>query len=206
MNIETIINAAPVIPVLTIERVEDARPLAEALVKGGLPALEVTLRTDAAMAAIAEIAKVKGAFAGVGTILTPEHVEQSKAAGAVFGVSPGSTASIIDAARANDLPLLPGAVTASEVMHLADLGFEFQKFFPAEAAGGTPTIKAFSAPLPQITFCPTGGISPANAESYLSLPNVRCIGGSWIAPLDLIRSGKWDEITERARLAAALRR
>lgn len=196
--------AAPVIPVLTIDRVEDAQPLARALVAGGLPALEITLRTDAALEAIAAIAEVEGAMAGVGTLLTPAQVRDAKAAGAIFGVSPGTTPSLISATLEFDLPLLPGAATATEAMRLLEQGFIFQKFFPAEAAGGAPALGSMAGPLPQITFCPTGGVTPENAKTYLALPNTLCVGGSWIAPKALVAAGAWGEITQIARRAADL--
>lgn len=196
--------AAPVIPVLTIERLEDAQPLARALVAGGLPALEITLRTDAALEAIAAIAEVEGAIAGVGTLLTPTQVRNAKSAGAIFGVSPGATPILVAAAQEFDLPLLPGAATATEAMRLLEQGFFFQKFFPAEAAGGALALGSIAGPLPQIKFCPTGGITPENVKNYLALPNALCVGGSWVAPKALVDSGSWDKITEIARHAADL--
>jgi len=202
--IAKICTAAPVIPVLTIDRVEDAQPLARALVAGGLPALEITLRTAAALEAIAAVAEVEGAMAGVGTLLTAAQIRDAKAAGATFGVSPGATETLIQAARDYDLPLLPGAATATEAMRLLEQGFVFQKFFPAEAAGGAPTLGSMAGPLPQITFCPTGGVTLENAKTYLALPNTRCVGGSWIAPKALIDAGDWDQITQIARRAADL--
>lgn len=202
--IAKICAAAPVIPVLTIDRVEDAQPLARALIAGGLPALEITLRTDAALEAIAAIAEVEGAMAGVGTLLTPAQVRDAKAAGAIFGVSPGTTPSLIAATLEFDLPLLPGAATATEAMRLLEQGFIFQKFFPAEAAGGAPALGSMAGPLPQITFCPTGGVTPENAKTYLALPNTLCVGGSWIAPKALVAAGAWGEITQIARRAADL--
>ena len=202
--IAKVCTAAPVIPVLTIDRVEDAQPLARALVAGGLPALEITLRTAAAMEAIAAISEVEGAMAGVGTLLTAVQIRDAKSAGATFGVSPGATHSLIEAAREYDLPLLPGAATATEAMRLLEQGFVFQKFFPAEAAGGAPALGSMAGPLPQITFCPTGGVTPENAKTYLALPNTRCVGGSWIAPKALIDAGDWDKITQIARRAADL--
>ena len=202
--IAKICAAAPVIPVLTIDRVEDAQPLARALIAGGLPALEITLRTDAALEAIAAIAEVEGAMVGVGTLLTPAQVQDAKAAGAIFGVSPGATPSLIAAALEFDLALLPGAATATEAMHLLEQGFTFQKFFPAEAAGGALALGSMAGPLPQITFCPTGGLTPENAKTYLALPNTLCVGGSWIAPKALVATGAWDEITQIARRAASL--
>ena len=202
--IAKVCTAAPVIPVLTIDRVEDAQPLARALVAGGLPALEITLRTAAAMEAIAAVSEVEGAMAGVGTLLTAAQIRDAKSAGAIFGVSPGATHSLIEAAREYDLPLLPGAATATEAMRLLEQGFVFQKFFPAEAAGGAPALGSMAGPLPQITFCPTGGVTPENAKTYLALPNTRCVGGSWIAPKALIDAGDWDQITQIARRAADL--
>ncbi len=202
--IAKICAAAPVIPVLTIDRVEDAQPLARALIAGGLPALEITLRTDAALEAIAAIAEVEGAMVGVGTLLTPAQVQDAKAAGAIFGVSPGATPSLIAAALEFDLALLPGAATATEAMRLLEQGFTFQKFFPAEAAGGALALGSMAGPLPQITFCPTGGVTPENAKTYLALPNTLCVGGSWIAPKALVATGAWDEITQIARRAASL--
>ena len=202
--IAKVCTAAPVIPVLTIDRVEDAQPLARALVAGGLPALEITLRTASAMEAIAAVSEVEGAMAGVGTLLTAAQIRDAKSAGATFGVSPGATHSLIEAAREYDLPLLPGAATATEAMRLLEQGFVFQKFFPAEAAGGAPALGSMAGPLPQITFCPTGGVTPENAKTYLALPNTRCVGGSWIAPKALIDAGDWDQITQIARRAADL--
>ena len=202
--IAKVCNAAPVIPVLTIDRVEDAQPLARALVAGGLPALEITLRTAAAMEAIAAVAEVEGAMAGVGTLLTAAQIRDAKSAGATFGVSPGATETLIQTARDYNLPLLPGAATATEAMRLLEQGFIFQKFFPAEAAGGAPALGSMAGPLPQITFCPTGGVTPKNAKTYLALPNTRCVGGSWIAPKALIDAGDWDQITQIARRAADL--
>jgi len=202
--IAKVCTAAPVIPVLTIDRVEDAQPLARALVAGGLPALEITLRTAAAMEAIAAVSEVEGAMAGVGTLLTAAQIRDAKSAGATFRVSPGATHSLIEAAREYDLPLLPGAATATEAMRLLEQGFVFQKFFPAEAAGGAPALGSMAGPLPQITFCPTGGVTPENAKTYLALPNTRCLGGSWIAPKALIDAGDWDQITQIARRAADL--
>jgi 2-dehydro-3-deoxyphosphogluconate aldolase/(4S)-4-hydroxy-2-oxoglutarate aldolase len=197
---------APIVPVLVVHDVSHARPLAEALVAGGLPALEVTLRTEAALDVIAEMAKVDGGVVGAGTLLTPDDVTRAKAAGAQFGVSPGATDRLLDACEAAGLPTLPGAATASEAMALLERGYDMLKFFPAEASGGAPALKSLASPLPQISFCPTGGVSSANADSYLKLPNVVCAGGSWVAPDALIRAGDWAGITELARAAAALAR
>ncbi|MFS4580846.1 bifunctional 4-hydroxy-2-oxoglutarate aldolase/2-dehydro-3-deoxy-phosphogluconate aldolase [Phaeobacter sp. C3_T13_0] len=197
---------APIVPVLVVHDVAHARPLAEALVAGGLPALEVTLRTPAALDVIAEMAKVKGGIVGAGTLVTPEDVTKSVAAGAQFGVSPGATDMLLDACEAAGLPMLPGAATASEAMRLLERGYDMLKFFPAEASGGAPALKAIGAPLPQISFCPTGGVSPDNARSYLSLPNVVCAGGSWVAPADLVEAGDWEAIRDLARAASQLPR
>jgi len=199
-----ICKMAPIVPVLVVRDVLHARPLAEALVAGGLPALEVTLRTDAALEVIAEMAKVEGGVVGAGTLLTPDDVKAAVDAGAEFGVSPGATDALLRAAEDADLPLLPGAATASEAMRLLERGYDMLKFFPAEASGGAPALKSLASPLPQIRFCPTGGVSPANAESYLSLPNVVCAGGSWVAPDEMVRKGDWAGITELARAASKL--
>ncbi|MAN16004.1 MAG: keto-deoxy-phosphogluconate aldolase [Dinoroseobacter sp.] len=197
---------APIIPVLVVEDAAHARKLAEALVAGGLPALEVTLRTPAALDVIREMAQVPGGVVGAGTLLTPEDVPAAKAAGASFGVSPGATDRLLDACEAADLPLLPGAATASEAMALLERGYDMLKFFPAEASGGAPALRAIGAPIPQIAFCPTGGVSLANATAYLSLPNVVCAGGSWVAPADAVTAGDWTRIETLAREAAALPR
>lgn len=197
---------APIVPVLVVEEVAHARPLAEALVRGGLPVLEVTLRTTAALDVIAEMAKVDGGHVGAGTLVTPEDVVAAKAAGATFGVSPGATDELMDAAEAAGLPMLPGAATASEAMRLLARGYDVLKFFPAEASGGTAALKGIGGPLPQISFCPTGGVNPDNASDYLSLPNVICAGGSWVAPGAAVRAGNWDEIESLARDASQLPR
>ena len=195
----------PVIPVLVIEDAATARPLAEALVAGGLPLLEVTLRSASALEAITEMTAVEGAIVGVGTLLSGEDVRAARDAGAVFGVSPGATDALLDAARAEGLALLPGAATASEAMRLLEHGYSLQKFFPAEVAGGVAALKALAGPLPQIRFCPTGGIGPGNARDYLSLANVLCVGGSWLAPRAAVTAGDWNEITRLATEAAQLR-
>lgn len=199
-------NLAPIIPVLVVHDVAHARPLAQALVRGGLPLLEVTLRTPAALAVIAEMATVGGGHVGAGTLVTPDDVRAAKDAGASFGVSPGATDALLDAAEASELPMLPGAATASEAMRLLARGYDVLKFFPAEASGGVPALKGIGGPLPQISFCPTGGISLGNAQSYLSLANVICAGGSWVAPNDLVEAQKWDEIEALAREASQLAR
>lgn len=197
---------APIIPVLVIDDASHARPLAEALVAGGLPALEVTLRTPAALDVIREMAKVPGGVVGAGTLLTPDDVRAAKEAGARFGVSPGATPRLIAACVADGLPLLPGAATASEVMALYEQGFDMLKFFPAEAAGGARALKAIGAPIPQVSFCPTGGITPQTAPDYLSLSNVICAGGSWVAPKDMVEARDWAGIVALSRAAAAMAR
>ncbi|WP_289150226.1 bifunctional 4-hydroxy-2-oxoglutarate aldolase/2-dehydro-3-deoxy-phosphogluconate aldolase [uncultured Salipiger sp.] len=206
LEAEKICRLAPVVPVLVIDDVAHAAPLAEALVRGGLPALEVTLRTPCALEAIAEMARVEGGVVGAGTLLTPEDVAAAVDAGAKFGVSPGATHRLLDACEEAGLPLLPGAATASEAMALLERGYTVQKFFPAEASGGAPALKAIGAPLPQISFCPTGGVSMKNVNDYLSLSNVLCCGGSWVAPKDKMLSGDWAGIEALAAEAAKLSR
>ncbi|GGE44907.1 bifunctional 4-hydroxy-2-oxoglutarate aldolase/2-dehydro-3-deoxy-phosphogluconate aldolase [Actibacterium pelagium] len=195
---------APVVPVLVVDDVAHARPLAEALIEGGLPALEVTLRTPVALDVIREMAQVEGGVVGAGTLLTPQDVVNAVEAGAKFGVSPGSTDRLLDAYEANDLPTLPGAATSTEAMRLLERGYSAQKFFPAEANGGVPALKAIGAPIPQVSFCPTGGVTPQNAPDYLALSNTMCVGGSWVAPKKLVLAGDWKAITELAAEAAAL--
>lgn len=195
---------APIMPVLVVRDVAHAAPLAKALIAGGLPALEVTLRTPAALDVIAAMAKIPGGVVGAGTLVTPQDVRDAKSAGAVFGVSPGATDALIEACLAEDLPLLPGAASASEAMRLLERGFTTQKFFPAEASGGAAALKAIGAPLPQIGFCPTGGVSLLNAKDYLSLPNVLCAGGSWVAPDALVAAEAWAEIEALAHEAKEL--
>lgn len=203
---EKVCLLAPVVPVLVVEDASTAADLAKALIDGGLPALEVTLRTPAALDVIREMASVAGGVVGAGTLLTPKDVEAAKAAGATFGVSPGATDILLDACEANDLPLLPGAATATEAMHLLERGYTVQKFFPAEANGGAPALKAIGSPIPQIKFCPTGGVSLKNANEYLSLSNTLCVGGSWVAPKDKVNAGDWAGITALAQEAAQLSR
>ena len=197
---------APVVPVLVIDDLAHARPLAKALVKGGLPALEVTLRTPCALDAIRAMAEVPGGQVGAGTLLTRADVKAAKEAGATFGVSPGSTPALIDAACEFDLPLLPGAVTASEIMALLEQGYTVQKFFPAEQSGGAAFLKSIGSPLPQVRFCPTGGIGLKTAPDYLALKNILCVGGSWVAPKEAMLAGDWARITTLAAEAAALPR
>lgn len=199
-----ICNLAPVIPVLVVDDASSAGSLAKALVAGGLPALEVTLRTPAALDAIRAMAEVEGGVVGAGTLVTPADVRAAKAAGAKFGVSPGATDVLLKACEDEDLPLLPGAATASEAMRLLERGYDVLKFFPAEASGGAKALKAIGAPLPQISFCPTGGVSTGNLNDYLGLSNVLCAGGSWVAPADKVASGDWDGIEKLARAAVEL--
>ena len=196
---------APVVPVLVIDDLAHAAPLARALIAGGLPALEVTLRTPVALDAIRAMADVEGGVVGAGTLLTPADVKAAKKAGATFGVSPGATDRLIAACEDEGLPLLPGAVTATEVMVLLEKGYTVQKFFPAEQSGGAAFLKSLGAPIPQVKFCPTGGISLKNARDYLSLSNILCVGGSWVAPKDAMALGDWAAITKLAAEACALR-
>lgn len=197
---------APIVPVLTVEDAETAGDLAAALVAGGLPALEVTLRTPAALEAIRRMARVPGGTVGAGTLLAPDDVKAAKAAGARFGVSPGATDALLAAAEAEGLPMLWGAATATEAMRLLERGYDFMKFFPAETSGGAAALKALSAPLAAAFFCPTGGVTPANAPAYLALPNVLCAGGSWVAPGGMVKARDWAGIEALAREAAALPR
>ncbi|WP_420414404.1 bifunctional 4-hydroxy-2-oxoglutarate aldolase/2-dehydro-3-deoxy-phosphogluconate aldolase [Roseibium sp.] len=204
-KIEAVMTAAPVIPVLVIEDPKKAVPMAEALVRGGLPAIEITLRTPHALEAIDAVNKhVEGAIAGAGTVLTPQQYEATVSAGARFVVSPGATDTLLEAADEHSVPLLPGAATASEVMKLLERGYERLKFFPAEQAGGAAYLKSLSSPLAAAKFCPTGGVSIDKAEDYLKLPNVLCVGGSWIADPKAIAAEDWTGIEERARAAAGL--
>ncbi|MDO5657994.1 MAG: bifunctional 4-hydroxy-2-oxoglutarate aldolase/2-dehydro-3-deoxy-phosphogluconate aldolase [Paracoccus sp. (in: a-proteobacteria)] len=195
---------APVIPVLVVQDALRASDLARALIGGGLPVLEVTLRTEAALDAIKNMSRIPGSHVGAGTVLTPDDAKQAQDAGATFAVSPGLTETLAQACEDIGLPLLPGAVTASEVMRAAELGYDMLKFFPAGTSGGAAALKALGGPLARITFCPTGGVSPQNARDYLSLPNVTCVGGSWIAPDADVASGDWTAIEARAREAARL--
>ena len=203
---EAVMRLAPVIPVLVIGDAATAAPLARALVAGGLAAVEVTLRTPAALDAIRAMAGVPGGRVGAGTLLTEADVKAAKAAGATFGVAPGATDRIVAACEDAGLPLLAGAATASEVMRLLERGFTTAKFFPAETSGGAAALKALGAPLPQMRFCPTGGVSLKNARDYLALGNVLCVGGSWVAPPDLVAAGDWAAVEALAREAAALGR
>lgn len=208
LSIDKIVQVAPVVPVMVVERLEDAVPLAQALYNGGLKVLEITLRTPVALDAIRAMvdALPDDAVIGAGTIVTPDDLKKAVEAGSTFLVSPGTTAELIEAAKASDVPLLPGIATPSEAMNLLAHGFTHMKFFPAEAAGGVSMVKSIGGPLPQITFCPTGGINLAKAPEYLSLPNVACVGGTWMAPKNLIAEKRWDEIEKLAREAAQLER
>ncbi|MFH9132602.1 bifunctional 4-hydroxy-2-oxoglutarate aldolase/2-dehydro-3-deoxy-phosphogluconate aldolase [Streptomyces sp. NPDC017524] len=201
----SVLDLAPVVPVVVLHDAADAVPLARALVAGGLPAIEVTLRTPAALESIrAMAAEVPGAVVGAGTVISPEHVRDTVAAGARFLVSPGWTDTLLEAMKASGVPFLPGVSTTSEVVALLERGVREMKFFPAEAAGGTAYLKALSAPLPQARFCPTGGISLASAPSYLALPNVGCVGGSWMVPGDAVAAKDWDRVARLAAEAATL--
>jgi 2-dehydro-3-deoxyphosphogluconate aldolase / (4S)-4-hydroxy-2-oxoglutarate aldolase len=205
-QVEAVLRKAPVVPVMVIEDVKQAVPLARALVAGGLPVLEITLRTEAAMDAMKAImAEVEGAIVGAGTVLTPQQFKQCDALGCAFAVSPGASGKLLGAAEDYDMPLLPGAVTASEVMALLEWGYRLQKFFPAEPAGGTAYLSSLSQPIPQVSFCPTGGITPEKAPAYLQLSNVITIGGSWMAPKSMVQGGDWAGIEKLARAAASLK-
>jgi 2-dehydro-3-deoxyphosphogluconate aldolase / (4S)-4-hydroxy-2-oxoglutarate aldolase len=201
-----VLRRLPVVPILTIDRREVALPLARALAEGGLGILEVTLRTSAALAAIREIANgLPEAVVGAGTVRSPEQAQDAIEAGARFLVSPGMTPRLLAAAQSWSLPFLPAVATASEAMALSEMGYRVLKFFPAEPAGGVATLKALAAPLPELIFCPTGGIDVAKARDYLTQPNVVCVGGSWVAPTQAVAAGNWAVITALARVAAALR-
>ena len=206
-RIATIMRTAPVIPVLVIERLEDAGPMARALCDGGLVVLEVTLRTPVALDAIrAMTAAAPDAIVGAGTVLNGADLDRAVEAGARFIVSPGLTEPLARAAVAADVPLLPGTATATDIMRGLDLGLDHFKFFPAETSGGAPALKALHGPFADCRFCPTGGIGPANVASYLSLPNVLCVGGSWPVPAAAVAAGDWAKVTALAREASALPR
>lgn len=201
---EEICRLAPVIPVLVVQNPDIAKPLAEALISGGLPVLEVTLRTKSALDVISEMAKIPGGVVGAGTITKAKDVKDAINAGANFAVSPGSTDNILEACEQQNLPILPGAATSSEIMRLFDLGYSVQKFFPAEAIGGQSALKAIGGPLPNVKFCPTGGITIDNAKGYLELKNTLCVGGSWITPQRLIENKDWKSITALAKTASKI--
>ncbi|MBS0246401.1 MAG: bifunctional 4-hydroxy-2-oxoglutarate aldolase/2-dehydro-3-deoxy-phosphogluconate aldolase [Proteobacteria bacterium] len=198
---------APVVPVITIERVSDAVPLARALIKGGLRVIEITLRTDAAMAAAAAIvAEVPDAIVGIGTVLTAKNLEQAAKTGVAFAISPGTSPELLRAAADGDLPYVPGIQTASELTASVTAGFDVVKFFPAVPAGGLAALSALSGPFPGVTYCPTGGIGEANAAEWLAHPKIIAVGGSWIAPAADIKNGAWSAIENRARAASQLRK
>lgn len=206
MTLLEIMRASPVIPVIAIDDIEHAVPLAKALVEGGIRVLEVTLRTEHGLAAIrAMVQQVPGAIVGVGTLTRPEEFAAARDAGAVFGVSPGLTPRMIEAAQASGLPLLPGVMTPSEVMMAREAGFRQLKLFPAVPAGGVGMLNAIAGPLPDVMFCPTGGISQETASQFLACKNVACVGGSWLTPKDAIRNGDWKQITALATAASKLR-
>jgi 2-dehydro-3-deoxyphosphogluconate aldolase/(4S)-4-hydroxy-2-oxoglutarate aldolase len=198
---------APVVPVVVIERLADAVPLARALVEGGLPLIEITLRTPVALEAVRAVAaEVEGAIAGAGTVVDRAQIEASLEAGAEFLVSPGTTPALAAAFAELDIPVMAGCATASEAMQLAELGFEVLKFFPAEASGGASFLKSIAGPLRHLRFCPTGGIGPGNVGDYLALPSVVAVGGSWVVPQDAIRAGDFAKVRDLAAAAAALPR
>ncbi|MCW2766281.1 MAG: 4-hydroxy-2-oxoglutarate aldolase [Nocardioides sp.] len=202
----SLIDRVPVLPVVVLDRVEDAVPVARALVAGGLPAIELTLRTPVALDAIRAIAdEVPEILVGAGTVVTPGQAKQALDAGAQFLVSPGSTPALLAAMAETGLPFLPGTATVSEVLAVLESGFTEMKFFPAEASGGAAFLKAVAAPVPAARFCPTGGITAASAAAYLALPNVGCVGGSWLTPADAVSGGDWERIEALAREATALR-
>jgi len=205
MTLDEILSAGPVMPVIVLQRLDDAVPLARALVAGGVRVLEVTLRTPVALAAIRAIREqVPEAIVGAGTVTRASEFEQAVAAGAVFAVSPGLTAGLAAAARNSSVPLLPGVMTPSEAMAARDAGFTRLKLFPAQQAGGIGMLKAMAGPLPDLRFCPTGGITPETAADYLRLSNVVCVGGSWLAPEAAVASGDWRTVEKLAAAAAAL--
>lgn len=203
-SIKEICSSGPVVPVIEIEDADLARPLAEALMAGGIHTIEITLRTPQALDAIKAVSDIQNLHVGAGTLLTAQDAKSAKEAGASFGVSPGSTPELIEACKFEKLPFLPGAATPSEVANLQGNGFDIQKFFPAEAAGGIAMLKAIAGPLQDIRFCPTGGVSPDNAQDYLALSNVICVGGSWIAPRKLIAEKAWNQIEANAKTASNL--
>lgn len=203
--LDAVMSTAPVIPVIVIDRVDDALPLARALVKGGLRVLEVTLRTPAALEAIRAMSAVEGAIVGAGTVLDAQQYEAAATAGAQFMVSPGLTELLATHASGHRVPLLPGVATASELMRARELGFTRLKFFPAESAGGANALKGFASVFRDVRFCPTGGITAGSAPSYLALPNVACVGGSWLTPADAIAARDWARVEQLAKQASALR-
>ncbi len=201
---KAVLNACPVMPVMVIQNLDDAVPLARALVAGGIKVLEITLRTPIALEAIRLISQeVKEAIVGAGTIANPTQLQAAEDAGAAFAISPGITSALLSAANKGKIALIPGIATLSELMLGMEYGLDHFKFFPAEAAGGVPMLKAIAGPFPQATFCPTGGISPGNYNEYLELPNVACVGGSWLAPQAVVNEKNWAKVTELAQKAVA---
>ena len=205
-RIDDILRQAPVVPVLAVSEVEDAVPLAEALVAAGLPVLEITLRTAAALEVIRRMREVPGAIVGAGTVLTRADLEAVRDAGVAFAISPGGTDALYEAGKASDIPLLPGIATASELMRGLEHGWQRFKFFPAESSGGVAALKGFGGPFAQVKFCPTGGIDAAKAPSYLALPNVLTVGGSWMVPGDALKAKDWARIGALAKAAAEVGR
>lgn len=204
--IRKILAASPVMPVIVLDTVSDAVPLAEALVSGGIRVLEVTMRTPAALDCVRAIrAAVPNAIVGVGTITNVTDMNAARDAGAMFGVSPGTTPELLSHAAASGFPFLPGSMTPSDVMRALDAGFTAMKLFPAKQAGGIEMLKALGGPFPQVLFCPTGGIDAESAPGYLALANVACVGGSWLSPAALVASKNWDEIQRRAQFASRLK-
>ena len=203
-KLEPLLRMSPVIAIVTIDDVAHAAPLAQALIDGGVMSIEVTMRTPAALGAIEAIrAKVPEACVAAGTVLTPDDVKSAERAGAQFFVSPGASPRLINAMEKSDVPWLPGSASASEAMAMFERGYRLQKFFPAESAGGVDFLRSLAAPLPKIMFCPTGGIRAQAAANYLELPNVICIGGSWLSPAAMLRDNDWNGITALAKAASA---
>jgi len=205
-HLRSMLNTVPIIPVLVVHDPAHAVPLAQSLVAGGLPVVEVTLRTSAAIDVIRAMSTVEGCVVGVGTLLSDDDVAAAVDAGAKFGVSPGTTETLVSSCERHDLPLLGGIATISEMMRLHERGYDVAKFFPAEASGGAPALKAFAGPMPDFHFCPTGGLNPGNVETYLKLPNVLCAGGSWIVPSEHLKSENWPAIESLAAKASNLPR
>ncbi|WRB05727.1 bifunctional 4-hydroxy-2-oxoglutarate aldolase/2-dehydro-3-deoxy-phosphogluconate aldolase [Helicobacter pylori] len=201
-----ILQISPIVPVVVVEDIKDAVPLAQSLIEGGIPIIEVTLRSSCALEAIELIAKnVPKMRVGAGTILNPTQLEQAQNRGAEFLISPGLTIKLLEYAKKKDMPLIPGVSSSSEVMQALELGYHALKFFPAEYCGGVKLLNAFNGPFKEVKFCPTGGISVDNMRSYLALENVLCVGGSWLTPKDLVQNKEWDKITEICKRALALR-
>ncbi|NNF77706.1 MAG: bifunctional 4-hydroxy-2-oxoglutarate aldolase/2-dehydro-3-deoxy-phosphogluconate aldolase [Rhizobiales bacterium] len=203
-RLRAILKPVPIVPVLVVNDPDHAVPLAEALVAGGLPVVEVTLRTACAIEVIQRMSSVKDCVVGVGTLLTASDVVKAKESGAQFGVSPGSTDALVTSCETNDLPLLAGVSSASEIMRLCERGYDVAKFFPAETSGGVGALAAFSGPLPQFHFCPTGGLNTENVKNYLTLPNVLCVGGSWIVPSKHLANKNWPAIEKLAAVGSQL--